>query len=115
MGYSTRAILRQVPLMPSNDHSLVDRRQFVKTAAVGAAAALTAPAIVTASKSDSEIILGEGDHRYRVTHDWAKLPSEFEWQTTHNVTIDRDGYPVVSETPIEIEFLSSPAATAPRR
>jgi len=69
----------------------LSRRQFVKTAAATAAAALAAPAIATASKSDSQIILGEGDHRYAVKHDWAQLPKEFEWQTTHNCTVDRDG------------------------
>jgi hypothetical protein len=77
----------------------MSRRQFAKTAAAAAAAsaaalaapAIAAPAIVTASKTDSEIILGEGDYRYAVKHDWPQLPSQFTWQTTHDVTIDRDG------------------------
>jgi hypothetical protein len=77
--------------MQNTDHSMLDRRQFVKTAAAGAAAALAAPAIVTASKSDSQITLGDGDYRYAVTHDWPQLPNQFEWQTTHDVTIDRNG------------------------
>ncbi len=33
-------------------------------------------------------ILGEGEHRYEVIHDWAKLPDKFTWQTTHNVAVD---------------------------
>ena len=69
----------------------INRRQFVKTAAAATAAVIAAPAIVTACKTDSQITMGEGDYRYSVDHDWAQLPKEFEWQTTHNCTIDRDG------------------------
>ena len=69
------------------------RRQFVKTAAAATTAmlaspVLAAPAVSTDSKTDTKIILGEGDHRYVVHHGWAQLPKEFEWQTTHNCTID---------------------------
>jgi hypothetical protein len=71
--------------------SHLTRRKFVKAAAATTVAVLAAPAIATASKSDSKIILGEGDHRYEVHHGWAQLPKKFEWQTTHNCTVDRDG------------------------
>ncbi len=68
------------------------RRQFLKTtAAVGAAAYLAAPAIVTADKTESKTIIGQGEHQYEVRHDWAQLPAEFSWQTTHNVAVDREG------------------------
>jgi hypothetical protein len=77
--------------MSDTSRSAIDRRQFVKTAAVGAAAVLAAPAVLTAKKTDAEIVLGEGDYRYRVTHNWAQLPSPFEWQTTHDVAVDSDG------------------------
>src|SRR5262245_39163034 len=79
----------------------LSRRDFVKSAAAATAAvalpalvqtkSIAAPPVATESKTDTRIILGEGDHRYEVTHDWVKPPSPFEWQTTHNVTIDRDG------------------------
>jgi hypothetical protein len=36
-------------------------------------------------------VLGEGDYRYEVTHDWPQLPKEFRWQTTHNVAVDKSG------------------------
>ncbi len=68
------------------------RRSFLARSAVGVAAGLAAPAIVTARKSDSQVIVGEGDYRYEVQHDWAKLPGQFQWQTTHNVALDRDGF-----------------------
>lgn len=70
----------------------IDRRKFVATIAAGAAATLSAPAIVTASKTDSAIVLGNGNHRYEPIHDWPQLPSQYTWQTTHDVAIDRDGF-----------------------
>ncbi|MFT4548294.1 MAG: hypothetical protein ACI9UA_000956 [Pseudoalteromonas tetraodonis] len=49
------------------------------------------PHLLTAQKSDSAlVIVGEGEHRYEVTHGWAKLPDKFTWQTTHNVAVDSD-------------------------
>ncbi len=42
----------------------ISRRQFLSTAAAGAAAVMAAPAVITASKTDSTIILGQGDHKF---------------------------------------------------
>lgn len=67
------------------------RRQFVSTAAAGTAALLAAPAIVTARRTDGETIVGSGEHRYRAHHEWPQLPSQFTWQTTHNVAVDKAG------------------------
>ena len=58
---------------------------------MAAAGAVAAPAVLTAGKADGPLIVGEGEHRYEVIHDWAKLPDKFSWQTTHNVAVDRDG------------------------
>ena len=66
----------------------VDRRHFLKTSAAATATALAVPAIVTAQKSDSTVIVGEGDYRYQVNHAWPQLPDKFSWQTTHNVAVD---------------------------
>lgn len=77
---------------PNHRSDRVSRRQFVAQAAAGTAAALAAPAVLTARKTDSTIILGEGDYRYQVFHNWPQLPSRYSWQTTHNVATDRDGY-----------------------
>ena len=66
----------------------LNRRRFLETTTAGV---LAAPAVVTAQKSGSRIIVGEGDHRYEVIHDWAKLPDRFTWQITHNVAVDREG------------------------
>jgi hypothetical protein len=77
--------------MSRSSHSL-NRRTFVKQAAAGSLAALAAPAILTAAKTDSKRpIVGVGAHQYEVDHHWAKLPEKFTWQTTHNVAVGSDG------------------------
>ncbi len=71
----------------------VSRRQFLANTAAGAAVAMAAPAILTSKTraADAPIITGEGAHRFEVLHNWAQLPSQFTWQTTHNVAVDKDG------------------------
>ncbi|MDH3718433.1 MAG: hypothetical protein OES79_09970 [Planctomycetota bacterium] len=64
------------------------RRRFLATAAAGGAATLGAPAVITASKTDAVTIVGEGDFRYEVNHQWPQLPDKYTWQTTHNVAVD---------------------------
>jgi signal transduction histidine kinase len=59
---------------------------------VGAVAGWAAPAVLTARKTDSRIVIGAGEDRYEVLHDWARLPDPWEWQTTHNVALDRDDF-----------------------
>lgn len=65
------------------------RREFVKASAV--AAALAMPAVATASKTASELVIGDGEHTYRVHHHWPQLPDKYHWQTTHNVAFDSAG------------------------
>ncbi len=69
----------------------ISRRRFLSTAAAGAAAVVAAPAVVTASKTDAALIVGEGDYKYETVHDWPQLPDKFTWQTTHNVAVDAAG------------------------
>ncbi|MFO0916061.1 MAG: peptidase [Pirellulales bacterium] len=69
----------------------IDRRQFLSTSAAATAVCLAAPSIVTAQKTDQPLEVGQGEHRYRVHHNWAQLPSQFTWQTTHNVAVDSEG------------------------
>ncbi len=76
----------------SKRHSAApSRREFMKTAAAGSAVALAAPAIVTAKKTDGQVIIGSGDYQYEVNHQWAQLPSRYSWQTTHDVAFDSEG------------------------
>jgi hypothetical protein len=67
------------------------RRKFLKTAAATSAAVLGAPLVLTAQKTDTKLIVGEGEHKYEVTHEWPQLPEKFTWQTTHNVAVDKAG------------------------
>jgi hypothetical protein len=65
------------------------RRTFLaQSAAVGSS--LLFPSIITAQKSGSRVEVGDGAHRYEAIHDWPQLPSEFTWQTTHNVAVDQN-------------------------
>lgn len=67
----------------------VSRRDFLAKSAAGAALAMAAPNVVTASKTDSQVIIGEGDYRYEALHNWPQLPKRFNWQTTHDVALDK--------------------------
>src|SRR5687768_4294422 len=68
------------------------RRQFLNNTARAAAAAVALPHLITNSKgAEKNPIVGEGSHRYEVIHNWPQLPSEYTWQITHNVAVDRNG------------------------
>lgn len=74
--------------------STIRRREFLQLAAgaaVGAAGVTAAPRILTAKKTDSPTLIGEGEHKYEVLHDWPQLPDQFTWQTTHDVAFDKAG------------------------
>src|SRR5436190_245565 len=77
--------------MKSAASGSVSRREFLTTAAAGAAVIAGAPAVITASKTDSQKIIGEGDYKYEIVHEWPELPAPFTWQTTHNVAVDKSG------------------------
>lgn len=65
----------------------LSRRRFIATTA----AALAAPQVLTAQKSEKQLVIGEGAHRYEVLHHWPQLPDKYSWQITHNVAVDREG------------------------
>ncbi len=67
--------------------SRISRRRFL----AATTAALAAPRLLTAQKSDKQLVIGAGAHRYEVLHNWAQLPEKYSWQTTHNVAVDREG------------------------
>jgi hypothetical protein len=77
--------------MSKSFRGTLSRRRFLTTAAAGSAALVAAPTVVTARKTDSPLVVGDGEYRYEVEHDWPRLPDKFTWQTTHNVAIDRSG------------------------
>ena len=87
MGFSSAKIDSSV----MKNKSVISRRRFMGNATKAAAGALGIPSILGASRTTSQIVVGEGEHRYEVIHNWAKLPERFTWQTTHNVAVDREG------------------------
>jgi hypothetical protein len=67
----------------------LSRREFLATtAAATVATTVAAPAVLTAGKTDKQVILGQGDLQYAVMHDWPQLPDKYSWQITHNVAVD---------------------------
>lgn len=74
--------------MPQDQTS---RRSFLSTAAAATTLIAGAPIGFTASRTSDEIITGEGEHKFRVQHNWPALPDKFSWQTTHNVAVDKSG------------------------
>lgn len=69
----------------------LSRRRFLAATATTTTAVFGLPQVLTAQKSDKQLVIGEGEHRYEVQHNWAQLPAKFTWQTTHNVAIDAQG------------------------
>jgi len=70
----------------------VSRRQFLTSTAAGALATIAAPAVLTAKKTDSKVLVGAGDYQYEIIHEWPELPDRYTWQTTHNVAVDKHGF-----------------------
>ncbi|HXD85202.1 MAG TPA: twin-arginine translocation signal domain-containing protein [Urbifossiella sp.] len=71
----------------------MNRRNFLRSSAAVAAAAATGPTLlgITRRTEDLNPAVGSGDHKYECFHDWAQLPTDYSWQTTHNVAIDSQG------------------------
>jgi hypothetical protein len=65
----------------------LSRRRFLTQTSL----ALAAPMVLTAQKSEKDLVIGAGAHRYEVHHNWAQLPDRYNWQTTHNVAVDGAG------------------------
>src|SRR3954471_7016098 len=54
---------------------------------------LGAPLILAATNKSgsSKPIVGEGDHKFEVTHDWGELPANIRYGNTHGVCEDSHG------------------------
>jgi hypothetical protein len=68
----------------------MNRRRFVQSSVAMASSGPLLLGMQNKSES-SPLVTGQGEHRYEVVHDWAKLPVQFTWQTTHNVAVDSQG------------------------
>lgn len=67
------------------------RRNFISTSAKISAAAFAAPNLFIRNEAAEKMIVGQGEHKYEVIHDWPRLPEKYTWQTTHNIAVDREG------------------------
>ncbi len=72
------------------------RRMFLTKVSTG----LAAPLILGAdNKSGSKKpVVGEGDHKYEVTHDWGELPAGIAYGNTHGVCEDAHGHIYIHHT-----------------
>jgi len=68
----------------------VSRRRFLAASAT-ATAAISMPYLLLANKESKQVIIGQGEHKFEVQHNWAQLPDRYTWQTTHNVAVDAEG------------------------
>lgn len=71
----------------------ITRRNFIQssaTAVCATTAVLGAPAIVTASKTNSVVYVGTDQYKYKIDHECVELPEKYTWQTTHNVAVDKN-------------------------
>ena len=77
----------------SSSGKQASRRTFLKTAGSAVVAAAAGPLILHASdKSGSRTpVVGTGEFKYEVHHNWGELPSNVEWGDTHGVTVDAAG------------------------
>jgi len=68
----------------------MQRREFLKASA---AVAVTGPLILGAEPKGTpkKPTVGVEGHLYECNHNWGELPTDYAWQTTHNVALDSAG------------------------
>jgi hypothetical protein len=72
----------------------MNRRHFLKSSAVAAAAtATTGPILLGTNRrtTDPTPVVGDGAFRYECHHNWGELPHSISWQTTHGTAVDSQG------------------------
>ncbi len=73
----------------------LSRRTFLGAAA----SAFASPLLPRLSKVlPRQIIVGAGDHRYEVIHDWLTPPDSIKWGDTHGITTDSHGNIYIAHT-----------------
>ena len=71
------------------------RRSFIATTAVAAGPYILGAEDRTGSKNP---IIGEGEHKYEVIHDWGQVPSHIKYGNTHSIVEDSNGHIYVHHT-----------------
>lgn len=75
----------------SSSCRLPRRRNFLAATSAAVVGYHLGSSTSCAAFNGAEVIIGDGDFKYRVHHHWAQLPDQYSWQTTHNVAVDRAG------------------------
>lgn len=65
------------------------RRSFLQTLTTAIAGVSAAPYLIT-SRSYAKNVVGTDEHTYEIQHQCVHLPSQYSWQTTHNVAVDAE-------------------------
>jgi hypothetical protein len=76
----------------------ITRRRFLEKAGVGAAALAFGRFAAAAGPSAGTVIVGSGEHRYEVVHDWLVPPDYIRFGNTHGLAQDAAGRIYVSHT-----------------
>lgn len=83
-------------------NSSISRRAMLgRSASMAVALTGLAPLVRASNKSGiwrGPVNVGEGDFRYEVTHDWAKLPASHAFGNTHGVAVDSKGFVHIAHT-----------------
>ena len=66
------------------------RRKFLSATSLAVTGSLAVPYVITKSKAAEAKVIGDGEFTYEAIHEFPELPSQFTWQTTHNVAVDKD-------------------------
>jgi hypothetical protein len=84
---------------PATLPGTLDRRRFLKAAAVTALAAATPAFLRAEDKAGARApILGSGSHTYECIHDWGELPASITYGNTHGVCEDSQGRIYIKHT-----------------
>jgi hypothetical protein len=84
---------------PTASPRSLNRRRFLKTAAVSALAASAPDFLRAQDKAGSRHpILGSGAHSYECIHDWGELPATITYGNTHGVCQDSQGRIYIKHT-----------------
>ena len=55
--------------------------------------------LITAAKGQARLpVIGSGDHRYELNHDWPQLPDKLRFGNTHGIAVDSQGRLIIAHT-----------------
>src|SRR5437870_5637815 len=80
-----------------NYMKLLSRRSFVAALSIAPSMAPTLFGMQNKSGSAKPVV-GDGEHRYEVIHDWGELPANIRYGNTHGVCEDSQGNIYVHHT-----------------